>query len=990
MLRAGLDQVARRVPEFLYTLDERNAQLAVTVGEHNTVLLVPALDSVSQLTELLSHWAAYLDDHLDNEVERAAIEYALLNGMLSTLDPHSVFIPPDDYKEMRIQNKGHFGGLGITIGIREQRLTVLYPLKDTPAWRAGLKAGDRIDRIGNESTVNMSLQEAVSLLRGEEGTPVTITVSDNAGPDREVTITRARIEVPSVGVAYAGDGVGLIQLFHFSEATVDKVEDALSVLEKKAIEDKRGRLHGLILDLRQNPGGYLRQAIEVADKFLRSGVIVTTAGLGGSNPDITRATRFSTEDDLPVVVLVDQASASASEIVAGALRNQDRAVVMGVRTFGKGSVQNLYDREFPDGALKLTIAQYLTPGDESIQGVGVQPDIELRPALVKKNDDGQPEVRLYWQDFELREENLDQSFADWAKHGQSAAELRSVYSSSAFWEDENNLATREATAEDSLKDLEVLAAKALLLARPSASRSEMLKEAPRVLDRQFGARERELSHRFADLEIDWSNPPGAAARGGKPTPATVELRVGGGDEALVPGTPTPVTLTVTNTSRHTLHRLRAVTEGEFFRGREYFFGKLAPNETKSFSVSAEPALWLQARVYEVNWQFFTEGGPAPEPFTGRLRIEPVPHPRFAYSWQIIDDGSGQSHGNGDGLIQPGEAIDLLVSVRNTGKGATSGLWQERERGLTKTATADGTDGEAPAAPAEGGGAEAGDGDAAKTNTDTDTDLGGFIRLRNKAGKNIFLVKGSDEFALEPGAESDHRLHFRVDETAVSEAVLEAELMVGDRRFYEFVSTDLELPLYSPSDPIAAMERNLKPKSGQVWVRGGASERSEIVGWAEGPLTIDGRLGSWVRTALPWGGSGWLESKDLVPARRTDSGEGLKRQLSNSPPVIDVAQSLGGSVVVSDQISVEGTIVDDRAIKDLFVFVNNRKVTYERFAGEAPTYPFQLKLDLDPGENLVEIFARDAQGHLGNFTFGLYRETTTAAIGKLGLDSSTLR
>ncbi|MEE2828116.1 MAG: S41 family peptidase, partial [Myxococcota bacterium] len=316
MLYAGLDRVARLIPEFIYTKSTTGESLRLTVGGAETTVSVQPLSSIVDLTGVVGEVATFLEAKLEADVERPPVEYALMNGMLETLDPHSVFIDPEGYKEMSITNKGHFGGLGITIGIREHRLTILYPLKDTPAWRAGLKAGDRIDKIGSESTVNMSLQEAVNMLRGVEGTDVTITVSDDEGPDREVIITRARIEVPSVASAYAGEGIGLIEISGFGQKTYEGLEDALDELGTRSMGEGHGRLQGLILDLRQNPGGYLRQAIEVADKFLDGGVIVSTEGLAGQTREDTRARKFGTEDDLPIVVLVDEGSASASEIVA--------------------------------------------------------------------------------------------------------------------------------------------------------------------------------------------------------------------------------------------------------------------------------------------------------------------------------------------------------------------------------------------------------------------------------------------------------------------------------------------------------------------------------------------------------------------------------------------------------------------------------------------------------------------------------------------------
>ena len=503
MLRKSLDRVARIVPEFLWQRAEGSSALRLTMGSDSKDLVAPRVDSVAELNGVLTEVAVFVDSHLDDDFERPTVEYALMNGMLETLDPHSVYIEPDAYKEMSITNRGHFGGLGITIGIRDNRLTILYPLKDTPAWRAKLKAGDRIDRIGPESTVNMSLQEAVSKLRGKEGTQVTITVSDDDGPDREVTVTRARISVPSVESAYAGDGVGYIQVTHFAQETFDRISTSIDELTDQAIADKQGGLRGLVLDLRQNPGGYLQQAIEVADKFLKSGVIVSTELLANREKEANYARKFGTEDELPIVVLVDEGSASASEIVAGALKRQDRAVIMGVRTFGKGSVQNLYDRDFHDGALKLTIAQYLTPGDHSIQGVGIIPDIELRPAQVSTKD-GEDTVRLYWQDFQLREEDLDNPF-EWGTDDDESGRFVAVYACPECWEE----ADRDVAdgPEQHLSDFEVQAAKSLILANPTNKRSAMLEGVEETLGEVFAQREQQLIDQLAGIDVDWARAP---------------------------------------------------------------------------------------------------------------------------------------------------------------------------------------------------------------------------------------------------------------------------------------------------------------------------------------------------------------------------------------------------------------------------------------------------------------------------------------------------
>jgi len=949
MLDKALERVARVVPEFLFEPTNGGRGLRIVVGAESTEISVPELDTLAQLTSVISEVTAFLDARMDESIDAPSVEYALMNGMLATLDPHSVYIDPESFREMSITNRGHFGGLGITIGVRENRLTILYPLRGTPAWEAGLKAGDRIDRIGDESTVNMTLQEAVSKLRGEEGTDVTITVSDADSLDRVVTVTRARISVPSVEHTYAGDGVGLIQMGHFAQDTFDRLEEALEELEEAAWKDKQGELKGIVLDLRQNPGGYLDQAKNVANKFLRSGVIVSTEGLGQRDKDVMHASRFGTEDQIAVVVLVDEGSASASEIVAGALQQQGRAPVIGVRTFGKGSVQNLYDQDFHDGALKLTIAQYLTPGDVSIQGVGVRPDIELRPARVEADEDGEI-VQLYWQDFELREEDYETSFA-WGTANESKAAFAAVYACPDCWDTEDT--ARDDLPADHLEDMEVQVAKALILEAGGPKAAPMLAKAPEVVGELVATKRKELEQSLRQLGIDWS----AAPKHTRPNKAavSVQVEIGSDDGYLTPGIETPVTLTVTNSGDAPIFRLRAVTEGDMFSGNEYVFGRLDAGESRTFSVSARPATWLTARTEEVHWHFFADGSEPPPPFTGRLRVKDVPHPRFAYSYQVLDDGTGRSRGNGDGLIQPGEAIDLLVRVRNTGAGATSDLWLASLGEATEaTEAAEATD--APEPPAGNG----------------------FIRLKNKSGQDLFLVDGTHEFSLKTDGEVEARLHFTVSEAMAGEAI-SAELTVGDSRFWEIVTTDVKLPLYSPSEPVAAVERRMKPKEASASVRGGASELSPIVGSIEGPVDVDGRLGNWFRVQTPWGGPGWVDAAAVTAVGRKDDVAEISAVYAHSPPVIRLANNPGGSVVVADELRLVGEVVDDQSVVDLFVFVEGRKRSYQRVESTTGTHAFELVLPLVPGENTIEIQARDAQDHRGKLTFGVYRETATASV-----------
>jgi len=293
-----------------------------------------------------------------------------INGMIQTLDPHSSYLTPEMLKQVEVETKGAFGGLGIEIGMKDGFLTVIAPIEDTPAARAGLQAGDRIVRIENESTKNMNVMDAVKRLRGEPGTKVTITVVRESSPDaKSYTITRDIIKIKSVRARYIGDGIGYIRLAQFQQDSHAELERAVQGFLKE-----KGGLRGLVLDLRNNPGGLLDQAVKIADEFIDSGLIVYTDGRVEAQKTKYAARKEGTYTGFPIVVLVNAGSASASEIVAGALQDHGRAIILGQRTFGKASVQTILPLD--DGsALRLTTARYYTPNGRSIQAKGIEPDI---------------------------------------------------------------------------------------------------------------------------------------------------------------------------------------------------------------------------------------------------------------------------------------------------------------------------------------------------------------------------------------------------------------------------------------------------------------------------------------------------------------------------------------------------------------------------------------------------------------------------------------
>ncbi len=301
--------------------------------------------------------------------------YGAINGMLETLDPHSAFLPPNAYKEMQEETRGRFEGLGIEITIKEGILTVVSPIEDTPAFRAGILAGDQILRIEKELTKNLSLMECVKRLRGPRGTKVTITIMrEGFAQPKDFTLARDVIPVRSVRHELLEKNYGYIRISQFQEKTASELDNHLKALE----EESKGALKGLVLDLRNNPGGLLDQAVKVSDRFIESGLIVSVEGRKEDQKMKFNAHSQGTLSPYPLVVLINGGSASASEIVAGAIQDHGRGILLGTQTFGKGSVQTIFPLK--DGAgLRLTTARYFTPNGRSIQAKGITPDITVRP-----------------------------------------------------------------------------------------------------------------------------------------------------------------------------------------------------------------------------------------------------------------------------------------------------------------------------------------------------------------------------------------------------------------------------------------------------------------------------------------------------------------------------------------------------------------------------------------------------------------------------------
>jgi carboxyl-terminal processing protease len=371
-------------------------------------------DSYQELETFANVLAIVQKNYVEPVTTKRLIDGAI-TGMLASLDPHSAYLTPELYRDLEVETRGSFGGLGIEITIKNGALTIVSPIEDTPAYKAGLKAGDQIIKINDDFTKDMTLTEAVKRMRGPRGSKIKLTLHRTGVPELfNVTLARDVIKIQSVKSKTVQDGYGYVRISTFQESTDDGVDKAIEEFEKQ----NHGKVKGLVLDLRDNPGGLLNQAVKVSDEFLDGGLIVYTQGRDANQQQKYFSHKKTGFEDYPMVVLINGGSASASEIVAGALQDQKRAVIVGTQSFGKGSVQTILPLD-DHSALRLTTARYFTPSGRSIQAVGITPDVDVdnpKPTLASLEGEG----AQVDQDEEIHERDLPGHFQNKQHSGTDA------------------------------------------------------------------------------------------------------------------------------------------------------------------------------------------------------------------------------------------------------------------------------------------------------------------------------------------------------------------------------------------------------------------------------------------------------------------------------------------------------------------------------------------------------------------------------------------
>jgi len=733
MLLGALKAAEGLIPDLMVTEDNSDPDLVTSVvvqmGEHSKKFSLKNISDLYQMTWTLMDIFGFIGAYLPPEVKSEDVEYAAINGLLTPLDEHSAYLPPKAYEEMKLDTEGRFGGLGIVITIRNGVVTVVSVLPGTPAEKAGLKSLDQITDIGDETTLNMPLTEAVSKLRGEPGTEVTIQVFRKGWAEpRPFTLRRAEIHVESVSSEVLGHGVGYVKIRQFQEDTSEELSKHLNKLKNQ------GALRALVLDLRQNPGGLLEQAVQTARLFVKNGTIVVTEGRGNEMFEQYDARGKAPFASVPIVALVDAGSASAAEILAAALKENDRAIVLGDTTFGKGTVQILY--EVGGGALKLTVAQYLTPKRLSIHTVGITPDIDTLPVSISKDN-------MTLGTLEQREERDERRkleplgpipddtplfhlpvFQESVDSEQSEDEEPPIKEDKFERDDVINAAESIARAISSDK-----------LGSKGFGRQEALNLARSQIEELIRKQDEKITERLKEFGIDWSNGPV------QPYP-NIELSWHADKpQPFVAGSEVTFTVKAKNTSSVPLYRVHCTTQSAnpAFDYKEFIFGRIDPGQVVSRQAVIKIPSYSWDRNDMLEFVVFQSDTETQRVKGSMVAVQGAARPRFAYMYQVDDQ-----QGDGDGVLTLGEVANLVVDVVNQGAGPSREV---------------------------------------------------LVTLRNKSGEGIYIRKGRKTF--KEGLQVGHLVtaKFEIEvRPSFAQDTAKFEIGIMDTKLREYMSETIELPV----------------------------------------------------------------------------------------------------------------------------------------------------------------------------------------------------
>lgn len=655
MLEKGLFALAQQVPEALpvFAADSLKFRLGADV------ITVP-LKAMNHLYDIISPTAqvfAFIENNYKGEIKLDDMEATFVDGMLEPLDPHTRFFPPIENEEFQSETDGKYGGLGIVIGYEDYKIHVISPVEDTPAWRAGIKAGDVILQIDDNSTLNMTTNEAVDLMRGDPNTKVTLKLLSKDGQVRMVPLIREVIAIQSVeGKVVTSDqtAIGVLRIKGFQGNTM---EEFYRAIEKIMAKNPKG----LVIDLRNNSGGLLQTATRISDRFLSEGDIVATNFDGQLEADVAHAQ--TTDISMPLVVLVNEFSASAAEIVAGALKNNQRAIVVGRTSFGKGSVQQVYDIQ-GGSSIKMTVAEYLTPGNKSIQAVGIIPDVYLYPTQMQDKTYDLKE-NVYYSEKKL-ESHFENKFA--------ALPEKPLYKMPYFkaTEKEDPTDTDFIIKIKEDQDYELQFAMKILKATASASKVDLLKATKHVFEKENAWQEQKIAEELGKAGLNWQAGDSAAAPTFKMTYRFLDQEQKP-VAVLLAGQEFVFEMSLTNTSLMPVKQVLASVDSlnSIINNKEFVFGMMAPNETKTQTLKLEVPHEINNFEEKSAVHVYSEKTmDAPSDFALTTIFKEKVSPQLSYAYQFYDGNGFNSQGNQNGLPEVGEKISLVVKVKNLGPTAS--------------------------------------------------------------------------------------------------------------------------------------------------------------------------------------------------------------------------------------------------------------------------------------------------------------------------------
>ncbi len=965
MLLRALNGIQRSIPEVIVR-EKDSSIVEIQVDRSKKDFNISQVASPWALTAKLEKIFAFIEANLRPETERRNVEYAAVDGILETLDPHSNLMRPAFFRQLEIDTAGSFGGLGIEISICDGSLTIRRPMKHTPAWNTRmkygrgfyrieptgqeavlkkgsdgwspspvssdhpglkvrkpdtvvrLKAGDRILRIENESTINMTLEQAVQRLRGEPDTDVVIWITrDGWRRPRPFLIRRAQISVPSVTRHTLGKNMGYIRINKFQATTLAEMTAALKAMNAD-------NLSGLILDLRDNHGGLLDQAVRVADLFISSGTIVSTMGFAGVRRQELRARKASTlAPNVPLAILVNEGSASASEIVSSTLKQLDRAVIIGDNTFGKGSVQVIFQTP-GDTGLKLTVSQWFAPGNFTIQKVGLTPDIRTLPVHIEK---GKHPV-FYTSERRRRGER---DYKDALKRSMEATPLETKPFASIHYlekpipdhargfncrfcgqpEDYEPPPNPDVFIKDSIIGF----AERLLSAAGTSRRLNTLKKARRFFKEDQMKQEAKIVARFKEMGIDWSAGKQADGR----VDLETEVRMGKNGRVLG-GQNLVITVKATNKGTSVAHRVRAETfsTNNRLKNLEFFLGKIPPGETRTATLEVVIPKGYPQQTDIVRFKFFEQFGRAPKHVDSRIRVIALKKPRFAYSYTLNES----SDSNQNGLFEKGESLELTLTLKNTGQGPTQEAYAE---------------------------------------------------LNNQSGPALFVQKGRFRVpTLRPGESRSYRFTFDLKEIPKDNGLARVQINVQDCVMGTNTGERLVFKVWPKGTGLNRRTKQVRARS-DILKKGQDMflylcphrECSPLARIRQPEIfSVSGEMNGWFMTRVE-GRNAFLKSSHVIRKKeRIRSKQGIIPYWNVIPPEIEITGDK--QVTEAETIKMRGRASHPFGIADVYIRVSNleqeiiaEKVFYKSSgsAKRSPVLDFASSVPLREGKNLVEIVAR---------------------------------